>query len=130
MSDKKYTICMLVLVCSVICNGWLLTEVSSLKNAADKIQKEITYYENVYKREVEKREQLYTDLSGELEKYEDMEDEYGFYHRNACIVTEYGNRYHTYDCHHWKDSDTFWIYNTEYAQYKGYTPCYTCNPPQ
>lgn len=49
----------------------------------------------------------------------------GFYMDHACIVTSTGQKYHRYGCSHIENSD-FWIYNTEAAEQKGYTPCSDC----
>ena len=38
---------------------------------------------------------------------------------------EEGYRYHHYGCHHIAGRE-YWIYNTELAEYKGYSPCIDC----
>ncbi len=55
-------------------------------------------------------------------------DELMFWRRYAVIVTEYGEKYHTYKCQYIENKE-FWIYNVDNAIYKGYTPCSVCNPP-
>lgn len=52
-------------------------------------------------------------------------DELRFFRNGACIVTEEGYRYHHYGCHHIAGRE-YWIYNTELAEYKGYSPCIDC----
>ena len=52
-------------------------------------------------------------------------DEIVFFSNNACIVTEEGYRYHHFGCSH-IEGRTFWIYNKELAEIKGYTPCLDC----
>ena len=52
-------------------------------------------------------------------------DELCFFRNGACIVTEEGYRYHHYGCHHIAGRE-YWIYNTELAEYKGYSPCIDC----
>ena len=52
-------------------------------------------------------------------------DEASFFRRSACIVTVSGSKYHHYGCHHIGDS-SYWIYNVELAEAKGYTPCLDC----
>lgn len=48
-----------------------------------------------------------------------------FFRNGACIVTEEGYRYHHYGCYHIAGRE-YWIYNTELAEYKGYSPCLDC----
>lgn len=55
----------------------------------------------------------------------DWIDELSFFRNGACIVTQSGSRYHRYNCPHIKDR-SFWIYNIELAEYKGYSPCLDC----
>jgi hypothetical protein len=52
-------------------------------------------------------------------------NELRFFRNGACIVTEEGYRYHHYGCHHIAGRE-YWIYNTELAEYKGYSPCIDC----
>lgn len=51
-----------------------------------------------------------------------------FWETYAVIVTEYGEKYHTYGCQYIAGSN-FWIYNIDAAIGYGYTPCSVCNPP-
>ncbi len=48
-----------------------------------------------------------------------------FFRNGACIVTGEGYRYHHYGCYHIAGRE-YWIYNTELAEYKGYSPCLDC----
>lgn len=57
--------------------------------------------------------------------YEEIEDEYQFYHKSAVLVTKTGERYHRYDCYHVKNRPLK-IFNIENAKVKGYTPCLDC----
>lgn len=61
-------------------------------------------------------------------EYNEIYEEYNFFHNRAVIVTESGSRYHIYDCYHW--DYPIWIYNYEAAASRGYTPCMDCSPPQ
>lgn len=58
-------------------------------------------------------------------KYDAIQSEYDFYHNGAAIVTEDGNYYHRYNCDK-VTADSYWIYNTEYAEWLGYEPCKYC----
>lgn len=57
--------------------------------------------------------------------YEEISDEYRFFHKYAVIVTSSGKKYHKYNCYHIKNR-TFYIYNIGNAKAKGYTPCLDC----
>lgn len=48
-----------------------------------------------------------------------------FFRYGACVVTTGGEKYHHYGCYHIGDS-SYWIYNVELAEAKGYTPCLDC----
>ena len=45
----------------------------------------------------------------------------------AFVVSNNTDVYHTYDCQHRKNAKSFWAYNTEAAEYKGYRPCKVCH---
>lgn len=48
-----------------------------------------------------------------------------FFRSGACIVTTTGDKYHHWGCYHIGDS-SYWIYNVELAEAKGYAPCLDC----
>lgn len=48
-----------------------------------------------------------------------------FFRNGACIVTTAGDKYHHWGCYHIGDS-SYWIYNVELAEARGYTPCLDC----
>ena len=81
--------------------------------------------------EVKKQSDDYDSLMEEydllLDDYNDIWDEYSFYNWNAVVCSEDNQYYHTYDCTDW-NRDSFWIFNSEYAKYKEYTPCPNCQP--
>lgn len=45
----------------------------------------------------------------------------------ALIVNPYGEVYHRYDCHHFQNSNSYWAYNIEAAESRGYRPCKVCH---
>lgn len=53
-----------------------------------------------------------------------------FYTNHACVVSTTGEKYHTCDCKYTNNFDSFYIFNIEYAESLGYTPCSVCNPPK
>lgn len=113
-SNLPLIVCVVLLVCSLAGNAYLYNQNSELSHEAQ-------LWGNKYSEKL-------NDLDNLQNKYNAIYDEYSFYHNGAVIVTESGSRYHTYDCYHW--DYPIWIYNTENAKYKGYTPCKDCNPPQ
>lgn len=50
-----------------------------------------------------------------------------FLDESIALVTETGKKYHTYDCHFFKDCKSYWAYNVENAEYQGYRPCSECH---
>ena len=63
------------------------------------------------------------------DKVSDMEEKVQFFDRHAVFVLDDGSKeYHTYDCAWRKYSGlSFWIYNTEAAESKGYKPHFCCD---
>lgn len=60
------------------------------------------------------------------ERYNDIYDEYNFYHSKAVIVADDDtNLYHSYTCEDLNTS-SFWVYNKEAAKGKGFKPCPNC----
>ena len=57
------------------------------------------------------------------------QQELRFWENNAVIVTQSGEKYHTYWCQYIEGKD-FTIYNVESAVRRGYEPCSVCNPPR
>lgn len=60
-----------------------------------------------------------------MERVEEIESEYDFYHNGAAIVSENGSYYHRYGCEKFT-ADTYWIHNVEYAKWLGYKKCKYC----
>ena len=81
--------------------------------------------------DLEKSAADYTELNDDYnalqEEYNKIFEEYDFYNWNAVVCSEDNQYYHTYDCTDW-NRDYFWIFNSEYAKYKEYTPCPNCQP--
>lgn len=59
------------------------------------------------------------------EKYQSLQENYDFYYKFAACVDENNNYYHHYGCDYFDDS-SFWIYNINAADEKGYKPCPHC----
>lgn len=113
-SNLPLIVCVVLLMCSLAGNVYFFIQNTELSHEAqlwgDKYSEKLNDLDNLQK------------------KYNEIYDEYDFYHNGAVIVTESGSRYHTYDCYHW--DYPIWIYNNEAAASMGYTPCKDCNPPK
>ena len=77
-----------------------------------------------YKEELNNTKKLYTDTRDSLLKAQEQCD---FFDENLCIVTPTGEKYHTYDCYHWRNSDEIYICTINEADYYGYKPCLDCH---
>ena len=57
-----------------------------------------------------------------------LENEISFYDRHVVFVEDDGTKlYHKYDCSKFV-ADSFWAYNVEAAEGKGFKPCPRCHP--
>ncbi len=112
-------VCLVCLMCSLIGNINLYYSNSKLIKENNRALSDAKYWKNKYDIEENQSKKL-------ISENNEMRYEYNFYHNHAAIVTEYGYRYHHYDCYHLDDADSFWIYNTEAAKSQGYTPCKDC----
>ena len=57
--------------------------------------------------------------------YDEIKRRYEFFDTWACIVNDNSKYYHHYECSHYDDS-SFYIFNIDYAKYKGSEPCPYC----
>ncbi len=77
-----------------------------------------------YKEELNNTKKLYTNTRDSLLKAQAQCD---FFDENLCIVTPEGEKYHTYDCYHWRNSNEVYIYTINESEYYGYKPCLDCH---
>lgn len=103
----------------------------------------VVYASNLNNTETEDNQSDYDDLQSQISILEDEknqlqieldecqsqlvvnEEELNFYRQAAVIVPDDNSKkYHTYSCDKW--DYPIWIYNTEAAEGKGYTPCPYC----
>lgn len=70
--------------------------------------------------------QLQEQLRDSRIKTYNLQDELDFYEEYAVCVNENSKKYHTYDCEDF-DASSFWIYNTNAAENKGYYACPKCH---
>lgn len=76
------------------------------------------------------------ELQSKIKDYKTKYDDYYKYmasydfllNKIAFVVDEYNSKYyHTCDCNIFKNGDSYWAYNVEMAQAKGYSPCPYCH---
>lgn len=144
-TDKHWFIAALAVACAVIL--FLLfalafqrssyeTRLAELTARVSELEDEVTAKE----RSIEGYERSDTNLRKEIatkksaiEKLQaendDMKEKVQFFDRHAVFVLDDGSKeYHTYDCAWRKYSGlSFWIYNTEAAESKGYKPHFCCD---
>ena len=77
----------------------------------------------------ENYEQIKNQYSNVRSERNEMRSELNFWKDYAVVVTEHGEKYHTYGCQYVEGRE-FWIYNVEAAISRGYEPCSVCDPPR
>lgn len=70
-------------------------------------------------------QELYSAYSDVYDEYDAMYYEYWFYNEGAVVCSDWNNYYHSYSCSDW-DTNSYWIFNSEYAKYLDYEPCPHC----
>ena len=107
----KYSIAMaalvLVLIVSLVVNICVVSEINYLAEYGDE------QHEQVEKLEKEAKEN-----KNKLEFFED---------RAELVFDDGTDVYHKWGCSKGGQADTFWIFNTEYAEWRGYTECPYCH---
>lgn len=104
----------------------------NLDYARDKLENLEQEYESVQiELDVAKEnyEQIKEQYSNVRSERNEMRSELNFWQDYAVMVTEHGEKYHTYGCQY-VEGRTFWIYNVEAAISRGYEPCSVCDPPR
>ena len=98
---------LLALIASLIVNIFSISELNFLSKYGDE------QYERAEKLE---------------NKIQENNKELNFFESRAEIVFDDGtNRYHKWGCAQGGQADIFWIFNTEYAEWRGYTKCPYCH---
>lgn len=147
VSPKRFLVLFILLCISVSANIYfslrkyhfdtLENSLSYAKDEADKYKKqyeeannslsELTHKYDGQKQELEYMKASYDTLD---DSYMDLMDECYFYEEGACVVSAVeGKKYHRYSCQYVDDFTEYYIFNVEYAESLGYTPCSVCEPP-
>lgn len=91
---------------------------AEFQNQIDELEWEVNRLETLYNTASDARDNA-------IKTRDSMKEELDFWKNNAVIVTEYGEKYHTFGCQYIEES-SFWIYNSEAAKSMGYEPCSVC----
>ena len=125
----------ILLVVSVVGNVLLYISNTDLKEAKSAFQQENWSLESDIdwlEAEVDKLEKDIKDLEKENGQYYDYWvetfDKLAFFDEYVVFVADNGTGlYHKYDCGIYQDwMGKFWAFNTEYAEWTGYSPCSKC----
>lgn len=100
---------------------------TALNDDYSTLQADFEEYQRTNELSTSEYDELVTDYNALQEEYDRILEEYDFYNWHAVVCSEDNQYYHTYDCIDW-NRDYFWIFNSEYAKYKEYTPCPNCQP--
>lgn len=118
-----------ILFCFAGCNeSTIEKQEKQISNLEEK-----NYYYNDEIRDLEvERDNLESEIDDLLEQIDElneqiagMEENYYFYDDYVACVNDTGSYYHHPDCDYFDDS-SFYIYNTDLAEAKGYKPCPVC----
>lgn len=122
-STPKVLCAIFAIICFALCAVCINLEEENreLGKNIDELEEKYTRIDQLYDSTYKERSQL------ELELLENTR-ELNYWRDHAVIVTEYGEKYHTYGCQY-INGRAFWIYNIELAIVMGYEPCTVCNPP-
>lgn len=105
----------LVIISSVILNIVQMIETNELKDDKE-------YYK-------QKTEEQQTQISKLNKEIREKENHLNYYEKYAAIVPNNGSKkYHIHGCEDLDDSSSFWIYNYNAAEERGYSACSKCYP--
>lgn len=94
-------------------------EITSLTASNKRLQSQI----DSLKEQLSETNSQLSEAEGNLQS---AEEELYFWDNYACIVTEYGEKFHKYGCYHLSNMEYFNIYNVELARSLGYFACKDC----
>mgnify|MGYP001623789693 FL=1 len=113
--------CVILSVLCITIWTWAGNKVEELETLNHQLETKYQTEKNIEKSLSERLDRLSEIMS-------ERDEERIFWKDYAVIVTEAGEKYHTYGCQYIQGRD-FWIYNIDAAIGMGYEPCSTCNPP-
>lgn len=91
-----------------------------------KLQHEIGICETSISRKKDKISSLEAEIEELKEKNNDLQGKANFLDNYIVFVVDNGEKYHSYNCTHFKNCKTYRAYNIEAAKSKGYEPCKVC----
>lgn len=127
-------ICLVVLFALLLCSVGLnvyfyaeRTELQAKEAAATEQARTLGYKVTGLEEKLGAAEDRADYYKEEISAYEERLD---FYDEHVVFVEDDGSSlYHTYDCYRF-DKDSFFAFNTEYAEDQGYSPCEKCSSLQ
>lgn len=109
-------------VCCALLAGIMIYQGNELADAR-KEKEGMDYWMNYWRDSYDKKLQETINLNKQLNK---QEEKLNFFDEHVVFVIDGSRYYHTYNCKEWHGS-SFWAYNIENAEYKGYSPCPYCH---
>lgn len=113
------------IIAGIVCAICVVTCIIVVLNSTHQISSLQAENENL-KGDVEYQRNFRNDAE---EENKELKEQLDFWSRNAVIITQNGERYHTYGCQYIEGKD-FIIYDVESARNMGYSPCSICDPPR
>lgn len=112
-----------IAICCALLTGIMIYQGNELADARKEAEG-MDYWMNYWKDSYDKKLQETIDLNKQLNK---QEEKLNFFDEHVVFVIDGSRYYHIYDCKEWHDSSGFYAYNTENAEYQGYSPCPYCH---
>ena len=120
------TLGILIVLTSVAGNVFLYLSNTNMQERIQTLEEEKTVLTEESKNRVFTIIDLETEVNQLKNKVDSLTEEISFYDEHIVFIEDDGtNLYHHYDCYAFV-GNSFWAYNTEAAEGKGYKPCPLC----
>ena len=104
----------------------LEASVESAEAEAEEVKGQLATVEGEKKKIESEKSDIQNKYDELKEKHDGCGDKLDFFDEHAVVIADDGTGiYHRYGCSY-LDVSSFWIFNTEYAEYMEYTPCSHC----
>lgn len=104
----------------------LEASVESAEAEAEEVKGQLATVEGEKKKIESEKSDIQNKYDELKEKHDGCGDKLDFFDEHAVVIADDGTGiYHRYGCSY-LDVSSFWIFNTEYADYMEYTPCSHC----
>lgn len=120
------TLGILIVLTSVAGNVFLYLSNTNMQERIQTLEEEKTVLTEESKNRLFTIIDLETEVNQLKNKVDSLTEEISFYDEHIVFIEDDGtNLYHHYDCYAFV-GNSFWAYNTEAAEGKGYKPCPLC----